>query len=378
MKDNPLYFDSAAAGMPNPMLAKWYGELQEGYFYNPHGGTCYGEKCRRMALEAERRLLFLLGIKTGDAKVIWTSGVTEALNLAVLGYSPHAKNAAVLLDPGAHSSLSLPCLMRQKTGASIHSLPLAKDGMVDMSSGTVCDLLALSLVNNETGAEQDLRKCRNALDRMNGSRIMLVDAAQAFCKQHIPWSEGKIDMLALSSRKIGGPAAVGALVIRKNRVALEPNMLGGGQQDGLRPGTVDVCGVEMFVRTAESVYASLRENGRRVQQLSALFWRTISEANVPEWLRISPENASPHIAMLSFPGYEGAVLARILADKEGILISSSAACSAENGKPSATIAAMGFDESVSRGAIRVSFSPENTEAEVLSLVAALKKTLETY
>lgn len=321
-----------------------------------------------MAVLAERRLLALLGADIGDGCVVWCSGVTEALNLAARGVS--SVRGPVLVDSGAHQSLLLPC-----TALGGHRIPLDGGGRLrlPLSVGSGCGLLALSHVNNETGAVQDLLECRAFL----GQGLMLVDGAQSFGKMEIPWLAARIDMLALSSRKIGGPAAVGALVIRRG-VKVSPLILGGGQQGGLRSGTLDVCGIEMFVRAAEAACGAMRRNALVVSELAGCLRERVESAGLPPHVWISPPDASPYIQMLAFPGYEGAVIARCLAEHEGIVIASSAACTAEHGGTSPALEAMGVPEDVAKGAIRISFDAHNTCAEVSRLVEALARVFAAY
>ena len=357
----PVNFDTAAAGRPLPQLVQWYAELLPLYSINPHGGTCYAERSRRLVIDAERRLMALLGISEGSADVIWTSGVTEALNLAATAL--RGKN--VLLDPGAHEALSKPL-------SNAICIPFQIDGNGRLYSDNHCGNAALSHINNETGVEQDLAQIRHEI----GDGIVLVDAAQSFCRVRIPWNEAGIDMLAISSRKIGGPASVGALVCRRGRTELKPLILGGGQQRGVRSGTVDVCGIEMFVRSAESLYAAMAEGTARIKALNAEF-RSCLEAF--RWRHeVVCGDGERHIHLLHLPGYEGAVLSRILADNHGIMVASSSACSAEHGGGSTTMRALGYSEQAAKEAIRISFDANSTTDDIHFLFDALDRTLEDF
>jgi len=375
MTQKIVNLDNAAAAPPNPHLAEWYAELLPDYYYNPHSGTCVAERCRRLVLEAERRLLALLGIPEREANVVWTSGVTEALNLAAQAVLP--EKAVVAIDPGAHPALAEPC----KVWPNAKAMPCGPFGEIQPHEG-ICDLCAVSHINNETGYIQNLPTLRTTLNSHGGQGLLLVDAAQSFCKSAIPWQAARIDLLALSSRKIGGPAAVGVLVVRKD-VKLHPQLLGGGQQKGLRSGTVDAIGIELFVRAAEEAMRHHLHNGHHIADLSAQLWTCLHERHdntLPHWqpLHSGTQADSPYINLFSFPGYEGAVLARTLAERHGVLVSSSSACSAENGRLSPGLQAMGIDEATIRGALRVSFSTESTSQELEIFLKALRKTLADY
>ena len=373
-----IFLDSAAAARPHPQLAQWYAELLPMCSVNPHGGTCYAERSRRVVLEAARRLLKLLHIPEGDAEVIWTSGVTEALNLAAT-LAP----GELLLDPTAHASLTVPLerrsaarmpFMVQRNGKlllSCHSF-----AALEADSGA-SRMAAISHVNNETGVLQELVELRSQL---GPHPLMLVDCAQSFCKYAIPWREAHLDALALSSRKIGGPASVGALIIRKSLVnCLHPDILGGGQQGGLRSGTMDVCGIEMFVRAAEAAIAHIEAFKRRLAELNRLFDELV-EAFASKWqaLKVGEPPPDGAIHLLHLPGYEGAVVSRILAEEHGVLVASASACSAEHGSGSTSMRAMGFTEQEAKEAIRISFDAQNTTDDLRELFYALDRTLAEF
>ncbi len=362
MKENPVNFDTAAAGRPLPQLVQWYGELLPLCSINPHGGTCYSERSRRVVLEAERRLLFLLGIREGTADVIWTSGVTEALNLAATALH----GMEVLLDPGAHDALSKPL-----AGGVCRMFRIEREGSLhaDVTDGGA----AVSHVNNETGVEQDLVRIRGEIG--NGM-LLLVDAAQSFCRSRIPWNESGIDMLAVSSRKIGGPAGVGALICRRGRVAPRPLVVGGGQQRGLRSGTLDVCGIEMFVRAAEWLCSRMEESRQRLKVLNTEFRNCLAAFRWPNELVCG--DGDRHIHMVHIPGFEGAVISRILAEDYGIMVASSSACSAEHGGGSKTMLSLGYSTKASKEAIRISFDRDSTTDEICRLFDALSRTLENF
>ena len=361
MKENLINFDAAAAGLPFPLLAQWYCELLPDYSINPHGGTCYSERSRRLVMEAERRLLALLSIPEGSADVIWTSGVTEALNLAATAL----RGRDVLLDPGAHDALAKPL-----ANAKCRKFQIENDGR--LHSDTPAEASALSHVNNETGVEQNLARIRQE----TGNGLLLVDAAQSFCRIQIPWNEAGIDMLAISSRKIGGPASVGALICRRGRAALKPLILGGGQQRGLRSGTLDVCGIEMFVRAADSLCAEMALRQARIKALNEEFFRCLNGFRWKNELVCG--GGKRHIHMLHLPGFEGAVISRILAEDHGIMVASSSACSAEHGGGSVTMKALGYSEQAAKEAIRISFDADCAPQEVHRLFKALDRTLENF
>ena len=367
-----IYLDYAASGLVRDEIANRYAVYCRDYSLNPHGGTMQAEACRRKVLDAEHRLLQCLGIRDGDAHVVWTSGGTEALNLAIRGGVD--EQGGIFVDGAAHPAMLRPA----ETCGSCHRMAVDGRGRIQLPQNCLSktSLVCVCHANNESGAVQDLLTSRKQIDAAGGGRL-LVDAAQSFGKLPIPWRSAGIDLLAVSSRKIGGPASVGALVVR-NGIQLRPLILGGGQQGGLRSGTVDVVGVTMFADAAELAVAEQDAVLDNIRRLNGLLWNGLKDFESYGLVRLSPEDGSPYIASFAFKGYEGAVLKRIMAQDEGVVIGTGSACSAESGELSHVFKGMGFDDATVRGALRVSFGHGSQEGDVIAFLTALKRTLETY
>lgn len=364
-----VYLDHAAATPVRPDLLAEHAELCARFVANPHGTTRQSEVCRRAVAEAERRLLGALGIDWREAQVIWTSGGTEADNLACLGVL-RRRPTTCLVDAAAHAAMLEPC----RQAAICQEIPLDEAGALCLAGPdwAAAGLVAVCQVNNETGAAADLLALRAAMDAGRSRALLAVDAIQALGKIPIPWRAARLDLVALSARKIGGPAGVGALVVRRG-VELQPLLFGGGQQRGLRPGTVDVIGVTEFSLAAERVVAAQAEHTLRCRQLAERV-RTVLAGEVRF---LSPDAGVPHILALSLPGYEGAVLMRLLAELD-VVVGAGSACHAESPETSHVLRAMGCDEATARGQLRLSFGPDSTLAEVDRFVAALRDVRRNY
>ena len=367
-----IYLDYAASGLVRDEIAGRYVSYCRDYSLNPHGGTMQSEACRRKIQESERRLLQCLGIRDGEAHVVWTSGGTEALNLAIRGCFD--EQGGIFVDGAAHPAMLRPaeacghCHVMKVDGEGRIKLP--ENGLMKSSLVCVCH------ANNESGTVQDLLSIRRQIDTAGGGRL-LVDAAQSFGKLSIPWRSAGIDLLAISSRKIGGPSSVGALVIR-NGISLKPLILGGGQQGGLRSGTVDTVGVMMFADAAEMACSEQDVMMDKIRHLNKMLWEGLKPFEKYGFARLSPQDGSPYIASFAFKGYEGAVLKRIMAQNENIVIGTGSACSAESGELSHVFRGMGFDDATVRGALRVSFGHGSQEGDVVAFLAGLKRTMEKY
>jgi cysteine desulfurase len=206
--------------------------------------------------------------------------------------------------------------------------------------------------------------------------VLVVDAAQSFGRHRLPWRTAGIDALVLSARKIGGPAGVAALVIRRG-LRLEPILYGGGQQGNLRPGTLDAVGIVEMARASRLVCAGRVAESARIAALNRFLRERLNAWTKPALRILSPPEASPWILTFAVPGYEGAILMRMLAEK-GILVATGSACSAESGKTSHVLRAMGVPEGLARCVLRVSFGRHTTQEHLERLLIGLRTALDTY
>lgn len=353
------------------MYQRWE-DLNRACFANPHGTTKFSAQCKGLLHQAERQVLTALGIPPDQAGLIWTSGGTEALNLAIYGIR---EDGPWLVDSTAHPAVLAPV---EAFRTQVTSLPADRDGILSIPADIDGDISALAVthVNNETGAIQDLVRLRNDLSMRREAGLMIVDALQSAGKMPVPWAEARIDILAVGGRKVGGPAGIGALIVRRG-VDLRPLMFGGGQQNAARPGTVDVPAAALF---AEILSAAAAKMMKRLSALSALREVLVEGLMVLSAFNpriISSLASSPYITCVSFPGFEGAVLMRLLAEEQ-VIVGSGSACSAEAGEPSHVLEAMSYDERTIRGALRVSFGPESTRKDVTLFLAALESALHNY
>ena len=352
-------------------LASEYPALVQQYGWNPHGLTCYAEDARRALLDAERRLLALCSTTPSEAGVVWCATGTEAANLALWGFTWKTIDAPIALDLGAHPAV-------RETVHAMRSHPICgflvqPDGKVRFTGTpptTAPALAALSLVNNETGVVWNGDRDAFPLDC-----TIVLDACQAFGKHPLPWHAA--DLLILSSRKLGGPATGAALVYRKN-LKINPIIIGGGQQNGLRSGTLDTASILLFVKAAEMACRDREENLQKVSLLNQQLRDGLMRLGEGGWPIFSPATASPYICYFAIPGYEGAIVARTLAEKYGIIIGTGSACSAESRHTSPLLKASGVSDEVARCALRVSFSAHTTPDELARLLEVLPKVLEEY
>ncbi len=382
-KNSFIYLDHAALTPPLPELSEARKRHPRAGELNPHAGNRFSEELLRAIKNGERELLERLGSSEFEAEVIWTSGGTEANNLAVLGTLRTASAPLSLIESTAHKALLEPAQGHAAAGGGrCIEVPAGRNGhlqwsRIDSAAAGKAYLAGVCQVNNETGAVQDLKQLRTWLDQAAPDALLMVDALQSFAKIEIPWQPAAIDLLSIGGRKIGGPPQVGALIIRRG-TPLRPLLYGGGQQKGLRPGTLDAAGILGFLEAARLVDGEKNAHWQHVQELNdQLRQRLKNSWEGPEPVFISPSDASPYILSLAFPGYEGAILVRALARKN-IIAGSGSACSSESEGASHVLQAMGFDEKTARGLLRVSFSHQTTIKAVDAFLDALQQVIKEY
>ena len=363
-----IHLDCAAGVPMRPELAAEYPTLVQKFGLNPHGVTCYAEDARRAILDAERRLLALCGTTPAEAGVVWCANGTEAAKLALRGFPWKHGDAPLAIDLGAHPALLQTAKARNDRPR--HGFLVGDGGALAPEPPAEAELVALSAVNNETGV------------RWNGARpgsaaeaTVLVDACQAFGKHPLHWPSA--DLMILSSRKIGGPATGAALLYRRN-LRLLPVITGGGQQGGVRDGTLDTVGILLFAKAAETACAHQAEALEAVTALNHELRAGIEHLGHGGWPLFSPADASPYICYFAIPGYEGAIVARTLAQRYGILVGTGSACSAESSQTSPLLKSMGVPDNLARGAIRISFSAQSTHEDLRAFLTALPEVLHDY
>ena len=379
-----VYLDHAATTPLNPNIVQGHENLVEDFFFNPHSTHQHSENCLRAIENAKVKLLKILGIDRDEADVVWTSGGTEANNLAILGNLREMQcgQCTAMVEKSAHQSMLAPAQANIDECGRCLEVPVDGKGHLSLDTLAVKDLpaeggvLAVCHVNNETGARQDLVAARSWLDKNAPDVYLVVDAVQSFTKIDIEWSEARIDLLVLGGRKIGAPPSTGALVMRKG-TPLKPIMFGGGQQKGYRPGTMDTVGIIEFAAAAEDAWNGKDRCYHHAAMLRERLWHTLHACSPVEPIVLSPDDSSPYICNVALPGYEGAIVMRALAEK-GIIVATGSACSAESSSTSHVLEAMKVDRRLARNALRISFSGINQKADIDNLGKALAEVLENY
>lgn len=369
-----VYADYAAAAPLRPEARAAMLEALDAALGNPSSVHAAGARARARLESAREAVAQALGAH--PLEVIFTSGATEANNLALTGLaaSAHADRARVHFAVAAteHASVLAPARALAAAGHRVTELAVDGQGRVDPAevAAVAPDVLALAGVNAETGVAQDVAALAAAV-RARGARVH-VDAAQAAPFVPLAAATRGADVLTLSSPKVGGPAGAGALWVRRG-TPLAPLFHGGPQEQGLRAGTENVAAIVGF---ATALTLAVADREREVARLSALTTR-LRTGIAATWpaacFTLAPDTpAAPHITNMVLPGLVGEDVVAAL-DLEGVAAATGSACAAGAAEPSHVLLAMGRSAAEARGALRLSLGFASTAADVDAILAALAR-----
>lgn len=367
-----IYLDNAATTKPSSTaLSKAQVFITERYF-NPSAKYQEGHSLQS-ELKTARSALLSAVADTLNFEFIFTSCGTESDNQAIFSF---ARRGNAVTTAGEHSAVSASFAELKQRGIDVRIAPLKQDGSVDVDAllAQVDDktsFVSVMHVNNETGAINDVNAIAKRVKQKNPRTIFHSDGVQAYGK--IPFRLSKdVDLYSVSAHKLGGLKGVGGLIKRKTLV-LPPYIIGGGQESGRRSGTENVFGIMSFAYAAAEKMQSLKENYDRIFRYRETLW---SNLNQNWFVRFTSGTASPYILSLSAKGLRGEILLHMAEDR-GLLIGTGSACSSNaKNRYSKVILAMGYSEEIADGFIRLSFSAETTEEEILDAAKLLNEIVE--
>ncbi|MFC1748228.1 cysteine desulfurase family protein [Pseudomonadota bacterium] len=345
--------------------------LQE-HFGNPSSVYRRGRLARQSVEMARERVAQLVNVQ--PSQVIFTSGGTEANNLAVRSSLSHSRCLAV--SAVEHASVLEPAKDMSKAGGDLHVIDVDGEGMVCETSmkealSKLPSLVSVMMANNETGVVQDIERLAS-LTKAHGV-IFHTDAVQAAGKMALDFSALGTQMMSLSAHKLYGPKGVGALIL-DSRVELPAQMLGGGHENAYRSGTENVAGIVGFGRAAELALSELSDRSDAQLRLRKSLESKLAMLNDVVVFAQAAKRL-PNTVFMAIPGIDGEALLMEL-DRLGIEVSSGSACDSQKVGPSHVLTAMGVDDALARCAVRISLGQDNTEADVEALVLALKQQVE--
>ena len=367
MQTTPIYFDHAATTPVRPEVVEAMLPYLGGTFGNPSSGHGYGRAARDGLERARAEVAEALGVAARE--VYFTSGGTEADNLAVLGAAWAAREAGrpmmTAVAATEHKAVLAAAHAVTRYGGREVILPVGPDGILDLA--TLDDVLAqapalvsVMWVNNETGVVQPLApiatRCRAAGVPLHS------DLVAGFGKLPFSLAEIPLSLATITGHKLGAPKGIGALVVRDG-VSLSPQVHGGSQQRGLRPGTENIAGAVALGCAVRLARQEQAHEATRLTELRDLLAALLTAA-VPD-LRVTGGGAAraPHVLNLQVPGCDAQALLMHL-DLAGIAASAGSACQTGAAEPSHVLTAMGVPPELALSAIRLSLGHETTAEEV--------------
>ncbi len=362
-----VYLDNSATTRCFDQVAELMTHIMCEDYGNPsslHRKGVEAEKYTRYAKEVIAK-----NLKVNEKEIFFTSGGTEADNLALIGCArANCRSGRHLITTQIeHPAVLQAMKYSEDEGFRVTYLPVDKTGCVrleELERAITGETILVSIMhtNNEVGTLQPIAEAGALIKRMNPRILFHVDAVQGYGKFKIYPKRMKIDLLSASGHKIHGPKGAGLLYVDE-KVKIKPISYGGGQQGGMRSGTENVPGAAGLAKAVELVYANLDQDVARMYQIKKAFVEGIRKINDIVINGHPDENGAPHVVSVSFRGVRSEVILHALEDK-GIYVSAGSACSARKPQPSATLQAMGVEKELLGSTIRFSFSVFTTMKEI--------------
>lgn len=345
---------------------------------NPSAMHRKGVEAERYVRESQETLARIL--KVQPREIFFTSGGTESNNLALAGGAMANQRAGRHLITTAveHAAVAAPLSRLREQGFEVTVLPVDQTGVVrlgELEAALRPDTILVSTmyVNNEIGAVQPVEEIARLIHRECPEALYHVDAIQAFGKYRIYPKRQGIDLLSVSAHKFHGPKGVGFLYISE-KAKVQPQILGGGQQGGLRSGTDNVPGIAGMGVAAKEVYSCLEENTHHLYRLKRQMTEGLEALDQVRVNGMPWQEGAPHIVSASFLGVRSEVLLHTLEERE-IYVSAGSACSTHKRTASSTLTAVGMRREQLETTLRFSFCETTSEEEVAYCLETLREVL---
>ena len=379
-----VYFDNSATTRCYDSVKDIVVKAMTEDFGNPSAMHLKGVEAEKYIKSSAESLARLL--KVQEKEILFTSGGTESDNLALIGATFANKRSGnhIITTSVEHPAVSQPALFLQEQGFEVTYLPVDSRGVVKMDAlkavlreDTI--LVSVMYVNNEVGAVMPVEEIAALVHEKSPKALFHVDAIQAFGKYRIYPKKMGIDLLSVSGHKIHGPKGVGFLYINE-KAKIHTQILGGGQQGGMRSGTDNVPGIAGLGAAAVEIYKNLEENVENMYRLKEHIAQGLEKIGDIRINGMDLREGAPQILSISVMGVRSEVLLHSL-EERGIYVSAGSACSSHKRKPSATLAAMGMSKDQIESTVRLSFCEENTIEEAdyfLQVMGELVPMLRRY
>lgn len=381
MSSSPIYLDYAAATPVDSRVLDAMQPFWAEHFYNPSSSYLAAKSVRQALSDARGRVAYWLGAKPRE--VIFTAGATESINLAIHGVMRAFPDGHVLASSIEHEAV----LAAAKTYS--HTIaPVLPDGTVDVEAlkKAITDqtvLVSIAIANNEIGTIQPLREiaagiaeARRLRQLKNNTRPLYLhtDASQGACYLDIHASRLGVDLLTLNGGKMYGPKQSGVLFI-KTGTQLQPLVLGGGQEFGVRSGTENVAAIIGLATALDIAQSERKEAIAKTAALRNELQREIAAAFPDALVNGNQKRRLPNNLHLSWPGLDGERLLMLL-DEHGIMASTGSACAANKGAASHVLVACGLEDNAIQGSLRLTLgratAPQEVQEAARRIIAAVR------
>lgn len=362
-----VYFDNSATTRCYEEVKDIVVKTMMEDYGNPSAMHRKGVEAEQYVKQSAQILARLL--KVNEKEILFTSGGTESNNLALIGGAMANRRSGMHIVTTAveHAAVGQPAAFLEEQGFEVTILPVDERGVVRLDAleaalrpDTI--LVSAMYVNNEVGAVMPVEQIGAMVHEKSPKALYHVDAIQGFGKYRIYPKRLGIDLLSVSGHKIHGPKGVGFLYINE-KAKVQPLILGGGQQGGMRSGTDNVPGIAGLGAAAERIYTDFEEKVEHLYQLKERMAEGLSQMEDVVINGMALREGAPQILSVSFLGIRSEVLLHTLEDR-GIYVSAGSACSSHKRKASSTLTAIGLPASQKESTVRISFSEENTFEEV--------------
>ena len=372
-----VYLDNAASTPLRPQAVEALSASFE-VFANPSAIHMLGQDVRKRLESARSSVGALIGVD--GSEIVFTSGATEANNLALRGVlaplldagkRPHAITTAL-----EHASVLKTFENLAARGLDVTIVTPGKDGVVrveDVLAEVRPETAFVSVIaaSNELGSRQPVEAIGKALASLPHKPLFHVDAVQAVVSTDITLASSHADLLTFSAHKIGGPKGIGALAIRRG-TKLFPILTGGGQEQGLRAGTENVLGIIGFGAASEALRHARAGEIERYRALRERFLSSLPSGAIPVLKVETP--AAPHVITVECEGKENDWIV-LLSSRAGVMIAAGSACKSGSREASSTVRALGFSEARAKSVVRVSFGWDTKEKDVDRCIDVLRSAL---
>jgi cysteine desulfurase len=342
----------------------------KGRFGNPSSIHTPGREARTALDTAREQVALLAGAH--PSQVIFTSGGTEANNSALKGVALRSPQGRIAISAVEHASVALPAAALRRFGWQCDRVGVDENGIctaaaLEQALQADTRLVSVMWANNETGTVQPVaalaERCRER------GILFHTDAVQAAGKLTLDFPASGAQLMSLSAHKLYGPKGVGALVVDK-AVDMEPLLHGGGQERGRRGGTENLAAIVGFGTAAELAHVELAARRAHLLEMRGRFEQRLAQELPQAVIFAAGVERLPNTVFLAVLGVEGQTLLQAL-DRQGIAVSSGSACGSEQTEPSSVLKAMGVDNDLALGAIRVSLGKDSTEGDIDTLAGCL-------